>query len=945
MQSNVLRAKLAPVCFATLIALGMVHSASAAITADSSAANQPGIHTGANGATVVDINKASAGGVSHNIYSEFNVDKNGVVLNNSTGAAGASTQLAGKIDANSNLAGKSATVILNEVRSADPSQLNGMVEVAGQSAKVIIANPSGITCDGCGFINADRATLTTGTVNIDSAGKVTGIDVKSGEVAITGAGMDVNNSGKAGYTDIIARSVKLNAKLQANNLNIITGANHIDKQGKAQAIAGEGAAPTLAVDVSALGSMYAGKINMIGTEQGVGVRIDHGDLTAKDMLSLTVDGKLENQGGNIDGGQSGVIEANQLSNTQGATIAGDNVQISATNELVNDAATIRAKGRLNIDAGSIENKSGGQFRSDNQLSLNTRTGGLTQQNGKIEGAGDVTINSSGKVSNVDSTIDAKNGSVYVYSRHDVNNQAGVISAGRAVTIDATGHKVVNDSGAINAKNNLYITADSISNRSGDILADSGIVNLIARDLIDNQGGSINNAGQTSAYSSRGDSTNLSAKTIDNRGGEIAGRGDVSLSAYHDIYGAGKGILNDKGVISADGALIVDSSYIGNDAGLIATTGQLTLNADSLSNTNSGNFTSDIDWLHNYNTAGGIYAGSAKNVYDPRMGYSTISAKQINNDGGYIISDSQTGSLRVSGQQGISNVNGVIDSQNELDVSSMGAINNNGGKINAERDLSLSAGALEADKASEILSGNDMNMYVNGVFANNGLIESKGRLNLNIQPANNNTSSTNKGTIKGGDMFISTTATFTNEGAIEAGRLNWTGNNIVNKGTLHGQTDIMLSGSTINNEQGATIAAEETISVNATKLTNAEGAKITGKTAYIYASQIDNKGYITPNAGGNNGGSDHHDGGTNNNGGNDHHDGGTNNNGGNDHHDDNANNGNANGTVHQVTYNGKTYSVGQVVNGQTIMELYVYPNGEIRVTAGRNGNYSTSVLRG
>ncbi|XSF42207.1 filamentous hemagglutinin N-terminal domain-containing protein [Cronobacter dublinensis] len=225
-----LRAKLGPVCFATLLALGMVQTASAAITADTSAANQPGIHTSTNGATVVDINKASSDGVSHNIYSEFNVDKNGVVLNNST--VNTNTQQAGNINGNANLAGNSATVILNEVRSADPSQLNGMVEVAGQSAQVIIANPSGITCNGCGFINTNHASLTTGTPTFDDDGKLTGIKVDKGEIVITGGGMDVGNDGKPAYTDIVARSVKLNGELQAKNLTIVTGTNSIDVKGK-----------------------------------------------------------------------------------------------------------------------------------------------------------------------------------------------------------------------------------------------------------------------------------------------------------------------------------------------------------------------------------------------------------------------------------------------------------------------------------------------------------------------------------------------------------------------------------------------------------------------------------------------------------------------------------------------------------------------------------------
>ncbi|WP_323840913.1 two-partner secretion domain-containing protein, partial [Photorhabdus africana] len=78
--------------------------------------------------------------------------KQGVILNNSHQAT--QTQLGGMVAGNPWLAKGDASVILNEVNSHDRSHLNGWIEVAGHKAEVIIANPSGITCNGCGFINA-----------------------------------------------------------------------------------------------------------------------------------------------------------------------------------------------------------------------------------------------------------------------------------------------------------------------------------------------------------------------------------------------------------------------------------------------------------------------------------------------------------------------------------------------------------------------------------------------------------------------------------------------------------------------------------------------------------------------------------------------------------------------------------------------------------------------
>ena len=90
--------------------------------------------------------------MSHNQFKDYNVGPNGVILNNGNGAM-VNTQLGGIIVGNPNLKGGAANVILNEVNGGSPSQLRGYTEVAGQSAKVIVANPYGVTCSGCGFIN------------------------------------------------------------------------------------------------------------------------------------------------------------------------------------------------------------------------------------------------------------------------------------------------------------------------------------------------------------------------------------------------------------------------------------------------------------------------------------------------------------------------------------------------------------------------------------------------------------------------------------------------------------------------------------------------------------------------------------------------------------------------------------------------------------------------
>ncbi|WP_445375075.1 DUF637 domain-containing protein [Photorhabdus tasmaniensis] len=237
---------------------------------------------------VVNIATPNSAGISHNTYKEFNVATQGAVLNNATQAA--QSQLAGQLNANPNLKGKAAELIINEVTGNGRSDLQGKLEILGHKANVMIANPNGITCDGCGFINTSSATVTTGKPQFDKQGALEALEVKKGQITIGGKGLD----GKAtDYIDIISRATELNGKIQANHLSLTQGANRIDfNDGTVKKITGEGAKPQLAIDTKALGGMYANKIRLVATEDGVGVNLK--DLTSDQRdITLNVNGKIE----------------------------------------------------------------------------------------------------------------------------------------------------------------------------------------------------------------------------------------------------------------------------------------------------------------------------------------------------------------------------------------------------------------------------------------------------------------------------------------------------------------------------------------------------------------------------------------------------------------------------------------------------------------------------
>ena len=331
------------------LCVGLLGVASAQVVPDRNAPNgeQPTVLGASNGVPVVDIQTPSPGGVSRNAYRQFDVDRQGAILNNARGAV--QTQLGGWILGNPHLSGGSAKVILNEVHSANPSQLRGYIEVGGQRAQVVIANPAGIDCDGCGFINANRATLTTGTPEFNG-NTLDAYRVRDGKVRIFGRGLDASQTD---YAEILARSVEINAGIWANQLRVVTGPNTVqasDGSVRSTDSTPTGSKPAYALDIAQLGGMYAGKIFLIGTEDGLGVR-NAGTLGAQaGDLVVTAEGRLENRGtlqarGNTridahsDVQNRGVISASRalhvqtagtLDNQQGQLNAGVNNGIKMT---------------------------------------------------------------------------------------------------------------------------------------------------------------------------------------------------------------------------------------------------------------------------------------------------------------------------------------------------------------------------------------------------------------------------------------------------------------------------------------------------------------------------------------------------------------------------------------------------------------------------------------
>ena len=358
--------------FIILLVLASV-KATAQIRADANAPSdqRPTILQAGNGVPLVNIQTPTAAGVSRNSYSQFDVDRNGAILNNSR--TDTQTQLGGWVQGNPWLATGSARVILNEVNSSNPSHLNGWIEVAGKPAQVITANPAGITCDGCGFINTPQATLTTGTP-VMNRGNLDSYRVNGGQVQIEGLGLDGR---QVDAVTILTRAAEINAALWANRLNIVTGTNDVkvDSNGQPTQIAPiiispfpenflknipdaqtrDNTKPVFALDVSYLGGMYAGKIFLIGSEHGLGVK-NNGVLFAAQQLTLDSNGILSVK-------DKGKITAPELAiKTEGAidnsgVITAQRSATIETNSTLTNTGTIASQQTLSITAQELTNTS------------------------------------------------------------------------------------------------------------------------------------------------------------------------------------------------------------------------------------------------------------------------------------------------------------------------------------------------------------------------------------------------------------------------------------------------------------------------------------------------------------------------------------------------------------------------------------------------------------
>ncbi len=862
--------------------------------------NGAGMDKAANGVPVVNIATPNGAGISHNRFTDYNVGKEGLILNNATGKLNP-TQLGGLIQNNPNLkAGGEAKGIINEVTGGNRSLLQGYTEVAGKAANVMVANPYGITCDGCGFINTPHATLTTGRPVMNADGSLQALEVTEGSITINGAGLDGTRSDAV---SIIARATEVNAALHAKDLTVTAGANRVTADGRVRALKGEGDVPKVAVDTGALGGMYARRIHLTSTESGVGVNL--GNLYAREGdIILNSAGKLVLKN-SLAGGNTTVTGTNV--SLSGDNKAGGNLSVTGTTGLtLNQSRLVTDKNLVLSSSGQIV-QNGGELTAGQNAMLSAQH--LNQTSGTVNAAENVTLTTTD-----DTTLKGRSvaGKTLTVSSGSLNN-GGTLVAGRDATVK-TG--TFSNTGAVQG-NGLKVTATDLTS-TGSIKSGSTLDISVRNATLSGDAGAKDSARVTvsGTLENRGrlvsdDVLTLSATQINNSG---------TLSGAKELVASADTLTTtEKSVTNSDGNLMLNSAS-STLAGETSAGGTVSVKGNSLKTTTTaqtqGNSVSvDVQnaQLDGTQAARDILTlnASEKLTHSGKSSAPSLSlsAPELTSSGVLVASalntQSQTltnsgllqgeASLTVNTQRLDNQQNGTLYSAADLtldipDIRNSGLITgdngltlntaslSNPGKITADT-LNVRATTLDGDGLLQgagalALAGDTLSQGRNGRWLTAGDLSLRGKTlntagttqgqNLTVQADNwansgsvlatgNLTASatgqlTSTGDIMSqGDTTLKAATTDNRGSLLSAGTLSLNGNSLDNSGTVQGnhitirQNSVTNSG-TLTGIAALTLAARMDMASPQPALMNNGGSLLTSGDLTITAGSITSSGH-------------------------------------------------------------------------------------------------------
>lgn len=839
-----------------------------AVAAALTPTGQTTVDRAGNGVPVVNIATPNGAGISHNQFGEYNVGKEGLILNNGTDRL-TQTQLGGLIQNNPNLqAGREAKGIINEVTGASRSQLQGYTEVAGKAANVMVANPYGITCNGCGFINTPNVTLTTGKPQFDASGNLQALEVTKGAITVEGQGLDAS---KSDALSIIARATEVNAAIHANDLTVTAGANRVGADGSVKPIAGEGAAPVVAVDTGALGGMYANRIRLVSSETGVGVNL--GNLTARQGdIQLDAGGKLtvtnSLASGSITANGAGVV-------LNGSHQAGGALNVTSSQDVELNNSTLASQGDMRLSAAGKVQTTGGGTNSAGALSVSSGQG-MTLSNTSLVSRGAATLDSKDTLTVNGGGVSAQGGALTVTSKQGTA-LADATLTGQADTTLSTDGSLTQRGGSVTSKGALSVAAGKditlTNTRSGSdtraTLSSGGTLSstasaVSAGDNLALSGGQLVMDGQ-----SRADATGdvrLTGSAVSNQGQVNAGR-DIALSGNR---------VSNSGQLAAKGHLDVNAGELtnggtvqGNDvtlkgqtvtnSGTLQSAGNLALSAGTLEQrgTLSAKGNANVTAQQTLRNSGSLLADGAMSV--------TADALEQNGTlSGATALTAQTGTL-TSGQASRTTSQGNV----QITATRSASLN---GQTDAAGALTVSTGDLTTGQDAHLQSGQGLTLQAKNA-ALNGTQAAKGALSVTagtIAHAGKSTGNAlsfnatgdltsggeltasaialsgqnilQSGVAKADRMTLTAPDRITNSGTLVAGTLALDAASVENSGLLQGTTLLGLKTGSLTNLAGGSVYSTQDLTLNIPVLSNS-GLITTDGTLRLRGDTLTNQGEI------------------------------------------------------------------------------------------------------
>ena len=771
-----------------------------------------------NGVPVVNISTPNGRGVSINEFLEYNVGREGQVLNNADNIG--RSHLAGIINANPNLGpNQAANLILLQVNGANRSQIEGYIEaLSRQKVNVILSNENGIYLNGAGTINIKNFIPTTGKVKLKD-GDVIGIDVEKGRVIIGAGGFDATNTD---YVNVIAKAMELQGNLVGNKVDVTLGENTVDSSGT---VTSKNGINSVAIDASNLGSMYAGQVRIVSTDRGAGVN-SSGLIYSRDAkLEITADGKInvaKIKGNGIEINGTEYTQSELASSDKGINVNASKIKLSGETQAngdinlngnVENKSNIYTGGNLNtldmINSGNINASgnitakdfknslatvlSGGNFNVKNlDNSGNIQVSGITDINGKFDNTGSLTsvrrISVSGNIGSTGKIL----------TNEDLSSKdmvtSGTVAAKNLRVDNLSNDGKISTNGELTAKN-VKNTGDilSLGRISGSSLVTSGKVQTNETLDID---GLLDNSGTVGA------SKDISVAGNVLNSGEILTNGDF---ASKNMDTSGTVVSNNlrTGNLKNDGKIVANKDLT---AKKVSSTGDITvvgkISADSLKS--SGALRTNEDFSVNGRLDNDGTVETSKNVAvsgdigntGKIIAGGNLSGRKVTNTGdiaaaGTVSSDDMATSGTVKANKTIT-VAGKLDNDGAVetaeDVKVSGNIRNTG-RIASNGDLTGKDTASSGTIASRNVKADNL--------SNDGVIIANG--NINAKNIKNTKDMTAVGTVSSDDLVtsgnvrangkITVSGKLENSGAVETSKNISVAGNIKNDGRIAANDDL------------------------------------------------------------------------------------------------------------------------------------------------------------